>query len=182
MHYWITGNVTISANSKSKPSPRLPSKSSGKDAQTQNDPDSEGEDGGIQTSLRLVCSMSGNHSRAVWEDVTDTTPMTIHMNEAPDDDDGALADNEAAIVENDTISHGTPSRQRAKYRRKSQKSSESPRSAKSSSSVSTSPGYVEFTTLVSASFWLVHCPNWMRSDMLTLVDQLYKVWIDVTFH
>lgn len=117
--------------------------------------------------------MSGNHSRAVWEDVTDTTPMTIHLNDGLDDDESA--GETAAIVEYETSSHGTPSRQRVKPRRKP-KSSESPRSAKSSSSVSSSPGHVEFTTLVSASFWLVHCPNWMRSDMLQLVDQIYKVF------
>ena len=146
---------------------------SGKEVQPLKQADNEDESSGIETSLRLVCSMSGNHSRAVWEDVTDTTPMTIHLNEALEYDEEPITE-PTIIVENDTTSHGTPSRQRAKYRRRP-KSSESPRSAKSSSSVSSSPGYVEFTTLVSASFWLVHCPNWMRSDMLSLVDQLYKV-------
>ena len=31
----------------------------------------------IEMSLRIVCSMSGNRSKAFWEDVTDTTPMTV---------------------------------------------------------------------------------------------------------
>ena len=34
-------------------------------------------DSDIEMSLRLVCSMSGNRSKAFWEDVTDTTPMTV---------------------------------------------------------------------------------------------------------
>jgi hypothetical protein len=38
-----------------------------------------------------------------------------------------------------------------------------------------SGGCVQFTSVVSASFWLVECPNWMSSDALTLVDQLYRV-------
>ena len=126
--------------------------------------------------------MSGNHSRAVWEDVTDTTPMTIHLNETGDEEDMAPQQQQveiSAVIDNETIG---VNRQRSKHRRKPRgdervaKSGESPRSAKSSSSaVSTSSGFVQFTTLVSASFWLVDCPNWMRSDMLQLVDQLYKV-------
>ena len=97
--------------------------------------------------------------------------MIIHLDDAADIDDET-----ATIVEHDASSHGTPNRQRAKILSKRKpKSSESPRSAKSSSSVLSSPGYVEFTTLVSASFWLVHCPNWMRSDMIQVVDQIYKV-------
>ena len=155
-------------------SPKTTPKNSGKENQISKKTESDDESSQIETSLRLVCSMSGNHSRAVWEDVTDTTPMTIHLNDAHDFEDDVPGET-AAIVEHDTSSHGTPSRQRAKPRKK-QKSSESPRSAKSSSSVSSSPGHVEFTTLVSASFWLVHCPNWMRSDMLQLVDQIYKVF------
>ena len=121
--------------------------------------------------------MSGNHSRAVWEDVTDTTPMTIHLHDPNDADDENQAET-SAMIEYDTAGQGTPSRQRAKIKRRP-KSSESPRSAKSSFSMSSSPGYVEFTTLVSASFWLVHCPNWMRADMLQLVDQIYKVSLNI---
>ena len=40
---------------------------------------------------------------------------------------------------------------------------------------SRSPGSVQFTSLVSAAFWLVYCPNWMSSDVISLVDQIYKV-------
>ena len=38
-----------------------------------------------------------------------------------------------------------------------------------------SPGSVQFTSLVSASFWLVYCPNWMSLDVISLVDHIYKV-------
>ena len=69
----------------------------------------------IETTLRLVCSMSGNHHRACWEDVTDDTPLVFGN------------------------------------------------------------GCVTFTSILSASFWLVECPNWMISDVMCLVDQLYKV-------
>lgn len=71
----------------------------------------------IETTLRLVCSMSGNHHRACWEDVTDDTPLVFGN------------------------------------------------------------GCVTFTSILSASFWLVECPNWMISDVMCLVDQLYKVRI-----
>jgi hypothetical protein len=36
-------------------------------------------------------------------------------------------------------------------------------------------GSVQFTSIVSASFLLVHCPNWMSCDLISLVDQLHKV-------
>ena len=155
-------------------SPKPNPKNSGKEnANVQAAETDRDENCQIETSLRLVCSMSGNHSRAVWEDVTDTTPMTIHLNDSLDVEDENAMEN-SVTVENDNSGQGTP-RTRSKYRRRP-KSAESPRSAKSTTSVSsTSPGYVEFTTLVSASFWLVHCPNWMRSDMLQLIDQIYKV-------
>ena len=35
----------------------------------------------IEMSLRLICSMSGNRSKAFWEDVTDNTPMTVVLNQ-----------------------------------------------------------------------------------------------------
>lgn len=82
--------------------------------------DTDGIGGGmpnapIETTLKLVCSMSGNHNRACWEDVTDTTPLTF------------------------------------------------------------TSGGIQFTSVVSASFWAIDCPKWMSSDVMTLVDQLYKV-------
>ena len=40
-------------------------------------------------------------------------------------------------------------------------------------------GCVQFTSIVSASFWLVDCPNWMCADVMALVDQLYKVIIKI---
>lgn len=74
-----------------------------------------GSGGPIETTLKLVCSLSGNHHRACWQDMTNDTPLTF------------------------------------------------------------ANGCVQFTTIVSASFWLIECPNWMSSDIMTLVDQLYKV-------
>ena len=69
----------------------------------------------IETTLKLVCSMSGNRKRACWEDVTDTTPLQF------------------------------------------------------------TSGGIQFTSVVSASFWVIDCPTWMSSDVMSLVDQLYKV-------
>ena len=63
----------------------------------------------------MLVTRLGIHQRAVWEDVTDTTPLTIFQ------------------------------------------------------------GYARFTTLVSASFWMVYCPNWMSSDLLGVIDTIYKV-------
>jgi hypothetical protein len=74
----------------------------------------------IETTLRLVCSMSGNLHRACWEDVTDDTPLIFGN------------------------------------------------------------GCVQFTSILSASFWLIECPNWMISDVMCLVDQLYKVSLQKT--
>ena len=73
--------------------------------------------GKIETTLKLLCSMSANHHRACWEDVTNDTPLDF----------------------------------------------------------SSKPGCVVFTSIVSASFWLIEIPNWMSSDIMTLVDQLYRV-------
>ena len=42
-------------------------------------------------------------------------------------------------------------------------------------------GCVQFTSIVSASFMLVHCPNWMSCDLISLVDQMHKVCI-LSFH
>ena len=69
----------------------------------------------IETTLKLVCSMSANRRHACWEDVTDTTPLTF------------------------------------------------------------TSGGVQFTSVVSASFWVIDCPKWMSNDVMSLVDQLYKV-------
>ena len=42
-------------------------------------------------------------------------------------------------------------------------------------------GCVQFTSIVSASFMLVHCPNWMSCDLISLVDQMHKVRINFRF-
>ena len=67
----------------------------------------------------MLVTRLGIHQRAVWEDVTDTTPLTIFQ------------------------------------------------------------GYARFTTLVSASFWMVYCPNWMSSDLLRVIDTIYKVSLSI---
>ena len=65
-------DVTVNPNKKPPipqgllpPSPKEPEDNSGED---------------IEMSLRLICSMSGNRSKAFWEDVTDNTPMTVVLN------------------------------------------------------------------------------------------------------
>lgn len=113
----------------------------------------------IEMSLRLVCSMSGNHAKAYWEDVTDNTPMTVVLNNNKLENKHDLPQ---AEVERDAAS--------AVDLRK-------PNLPPISSTEDKSPGSVQFTSLVSASFWLVHCPNWMSSDVISLVDQIYKVHV-----
>ena len=119
----------------------------------------------IEMSLRLVCSMSGNHAKAFWEDVTDNTPMTVVLKKndlgvTPNENKHDLSQVE---VENDA-SVATDLRK--------------PNQPQIQPVENKCPGSVQFTSLVSASFWLVHCPNWMSSDVISLVDQIYKVNIN----
>jgi len=72
------------------------------------------EDFPIETSLMLMCSMSGSGSRAVWEDVTLSTPLSFSHN------------------------------------------------------------CVQFTTVVSAQFWLLRLPAWMSSDKLSVADKIFR--------
>ena len=108
--------------------------------------------------------MSGNHAKAFWEDVTDNTPMTVvlnkndlglnHVTEKKGGKDVSQVEMERDVsVATDLRKPNQPQIQpiEDKY-----------------------PGTVQFTSLVSASFWLVHCPNWMSSDVISLVDQIYK--------
>ena len=114
----------------------------------------------IEMSLRLVCSMSGNRSKAFWEDVTDNTPMTVVLNNSE--------------VQQSCNKHNLPQAEVVpdpSHAVDLQKHQQAPIRVIQD----TSPGSVQFTSLVSASFWLVHCPNWMSSDVISLVDQLYKV-------
>jgi len=69
----------------------------------------------IETSLMLMCSMSGSGTRCVWEDVTMSTPLVIAHNTA------------------------------------------------------------QFTTVVSAQFWLLRLPTWMAVDKLSIADNTFKL-------
>lgn len=112
----------------------------------------------IEMSLRLVCSMSANRSKAFWEDVTDTTPMTVVLNKHSTSLPTDKYNLSAASVNQDPAT------------------AVDLRTSKPIKAIEDrSPGSVQFTSLVSASFWLVHCPNWMSSDVISLVDQIYKV-------
>ena len=117
----------------------------------------------IEMSLRLVCSMSGNHAKAFWEDVTDNTPMTVVLNKN-DNTPENKHDLSQVEVERD-VSVATD------LRKPNQPQIQPIDDEKC-------PGTVQFTSLVSASFWLVHCPNWMSSDVISLVDQIYKVSVN----
>ena len=35
-------------------------------------------------------------------------------------------------------------------------------------------GVLQFTTLVSAAFWLVNIPTWMLNDSLPMLDKLFR--------
>lgn len=119
----------------------------------------------IEMSLRLVCSMSGNHAKAFWEDVTDNTPMTVVLNKNDlglnhvTEKKGGGKDVSQVEMERD-VSVATDLRK--------------PNQPQIQPIEDKFPGTVQFTSLVSASFWLVHCPNWMSSDVISLVDQIYK--------
>lgn len=113
------------------------------------------DDNEIEMSLRLVCSMSGNHTKAFWEDVTDSTPMTV------------------VLKNNSNVDQD--SRKMASVTRDQAAAFDLRRPQCDKVATDRSPGSVQFTSLVSASFWLVYCPNWMSSDVISLVDQIYKV-------
>ena len=104
--------------------------------------------------------MSGNHAKAFWEDVTDNTPMTVVLNKNENQELLNKHDVSQVEVEND-VSVATDLSK--------------PNQPRIQPLENKCPGSVQFTSLVSASFWLVHCPNWMSSDVISLVDQIYKV-------
>ena len=116
----------------------------------------------IEMSLRLMCSMSGNRSKAFWEDVTETTPMTVALKTSP----GSNLDNKYNL---------SPAGVRQDPSTAVDLKKPFPGSNQFAEFEDRSPGTVQFTSLVSASFWLVYCPNWMSSDVISLVDQIYKV-------
>jgi len=66
------------------------------------------------TLLALLCSMSGAGSRALWEDVTRSTPLSI------------------------------------------------------------AGGCVQFTTVVSAQFWLLHLPSSISNERIQVAERLYR--------
>ena len=96
-----------------------------------------------------------------WEDVTESTPMTVHI----DEDEGVVV--KADITNNHN--NGTQPQH--------QQQQQQPVGNGISKNVALEDldGSVQFTSIVSASFLLVHCPNWMSCDLISLVDQLHKV-------
>ena len=112
-------------------------------------------DSEIEMSLRLVCSMSGNRSKAFWEDVTDTTPMTVVLKNQQNSTSvsglgGALENkynlSEATIVQDKSTAVDLKKGQLSIGR--------TPASNVNSIEIednSRCPGSVQFTSLVSAS-------------------------------
>lgn len=117
----------------------------------------------IEMSLRLICSMSGNRSKAFWEDVTDNTPMTVVLNQRAGIENKHQLDR--ADVGQDTATAFDLRNLEPVLHLEEDRS----------------PGSVQFTSLVSASFWLVYCPNWMSLDVISLVDHIYKNAIKVPY-
>ena len=131
-------------------------------------------------SLRIVCSMSGNRSKAFWEDVTDTTPMTVVLKNNNSSTSGVTGSSvipPGALENKYNLSEATIVRDSsaAVDLRKESNHATSAFNSIEIEENSRSPGSVQFTSLVSAAFWLVYCPNWMSSDVISLVDQIYKV-------
>ena len=137
-----------------------------------------------------------------WEDVTESTPMTVHV----DDDDGVVV---TADITNNYNNGSQPQQQQQpqKQQQLPQKQQQQPlkqpqtqlqlqqhnhqqqqqqqqpigngrpagNGLSKNVAVDEVEGAVQFTSIVSASFILVHCPNWMSCDLISLVDQLHKV-------
>ena len=135
-------------------------------------------DSEIEMSLRLVCSMSGNRSKAFWEDVTDTTPMTVVLkNSNSVSGVGGALENKYNLSQANIVQDSSTA---VDLRNPDSSPGRTPYAGNVLNSIeiednSRSPGSVQFTSLVSAAFWLVYCPNWMSSDVISLVDQIYKV-------
>ena len=146
------------------------------------EPEGDNESAEIEMSLRLVCSMSGNRSKAFWEDVTDTTPMTVVLKNNNSSTSGVTGSSvipPGALENKYNLSEATIVRDSSTAVDLRKESTDHATSAGFNSieieENSRSPGSVQFTSLVSAAFWLVYCPNWMSSDVISLVDQIYKV-------
>lgn len=78
-----------------------------------------------------------------WEDVTESTPMSVHIVDEEANHEVGNNHNNATTVQNGRAEDVD--------------------------------GCVQFTSIVSASFMLVHCPNWMSCDLISLVDHMHKV-------
>ena len=166
----------MNPNRKSTPSgvlPPSPTAGGNPDGTPGGDSDSE-----IEMSLRLVCSMSGNRSKAFWEDVTDTTPMTVVLkNSNSVSGVGGALENKYNLSQANIVQDSSTA---VDLRNPDSSPGRTPYAGNVLNSIeiednSRSPGSVQFTSLVSAAFWLVYCPNWMSSDVISLVDQIYKV-------
>ena len=175
-HISGANDVTVNPNRKSTPSgvlPPSPTAGGNPDGTPGGDSDSE-----IEMSLRLVCSMSGNRSKAFWEDVTDTTPMTVVLkNSNSVSGVGGALENKYNLSQANIVQDSSTA---VDLRNPDSSPGRTPYAGNVLNSIeiednSRSPGSVQFTSLVSAAFWLVYCPNWMSSDVISLVDQIYKV-------
>ena len=122
--------------------------------------------------------MSGNRSKAFWEDVTDTTPMTVVLkNSNSVSGVGGALENKYNLSQANIVQDSSTA---VDLRNPDSSPGRTPYAGNVLNSIeiednSRSPGSVQFTSLVSAAFWLVYCPNWMSSDVISLVDQIYKV-------
>jgi hypothetical protein len=41
-------------------------------------------------------------------------------------------------------------------------------------------GSLEFTSVVSAAFWLVNLPTWMAADAIPMLDKLFRLGLCVS--
>ena len=174
-------DVTVNPNRKSTPSgvlPPSPTQVGGTNPDGTPGGTDSNESSEIEMSLRLVCSMSGNRSKAFWEDVTDTTPMTVVLkNSNSVSGVGGALENKYNLSQANIVQDSSTA---VDLRNPESSPGRTPYAGNTLNSIeiednSRSPGSVQFTSLVSAAFWLVYCPNWMSSDVISLVDQIYKV-------
>jgi hypothetical protein len=102
--------------------------------------------------------------------------MTVHV----DDEDGVVVT--ADITNNYNNGTQQPQQQQQQHNHHQQEPVGNVRPTGNGLSknvrVEDESGSVQFTSIVSASFLVVHCPNWMSCDLISLVDQLHKVSVN----
>ena len=126
--------------------------------------------------------------------MTESTPMTVHV----DDEDGVVVT--ADITNNYNNGSQQPKQQQQQQHNHQQQLPQQQQQQQQQQQkpigngrpagngltknvvVDDIEGSVQFTSIVSASFLLVHCPNWMSCDLISLVDQLHKVSPEILFY